>query len=107
MLVGTTNIDTNELSKHCNSAEDLIAYSDSLVPSYFRGVREIVNNQRYYTAVILRNFYKNDYNKWHPLCNALLTGVRVVGSLTDIYTCKDLLQECDAHMIYKFLDKTD
>lgn len=105
MLVGTIDIDMNELAKKCKSVNQLKAYSDELVPVYFRHVKEIVDNQRYLTAVCVRNILQDDYNKWKPLCTGLLEGVRITGSVTDLYSCDDLLRSCNVPLIKKFLEK--
>ena len=105
MLVGMTNIDTSKLPDACKSVEKIIAFSDSLVPPYFSHRKEIIDNQRYITAVAVRNLYANDYNKWKPLCTGLLEGVRVTGSVNDLYSCDELLRACDTKAILTFLEK--
>ena len=104
MLVGTLNISSDEINK-CKNGDALIAYAERCVPSIFRHVTEIVHNQRYLLALTVRKLYKNDYNKWHPLCKELLKGVRVTGSVSTIYTCADLLEVCDMKVMKKFLIK--
>ena len=105
MLVGVTNLNSDELLKHCGSAESLIQYSVELVPTYFRHQKAIVDNQRYLVAVYVRNLFKNDYNKWHPLCEGLLEGVHITGTVTNLYSCTDLLEACDTEILYKYIDK--
>ena len=105
MLVGTKSIDVSRLQVACRSITSLKSFSDSLVPSYFNHIKEILYNQRYLVAVAVRNLYKDDYNKWKPLCDGLLEGVRITGSVNDLYTCAELLSACDVKVIQAFLEK--
>lgn len=105
MLVGTKNIDIPNLKNACRSVQTLREYSDSLVPAYFSHIKEIVNNQRYLVAVAVRNVYKDDYNKWKPLCDGLLEGVRLTGGVTDLYSCSELLRACNVKVLKSFLEK--
>lgn len=104
MLVGSDSIDFNRL-KAMTSAEQLSDFAVELVPPLFRHVKEIVDNQKYLIALNVRKMYKDDYNKWHPLCEELLADVRVTGGIHSICTCQDLLHECDTKILSKFLQK--
>lgn len=104
MLVGMVNITKADIE----SAHDVQGLKDMalrMVPKMFQHRKEIVDNQKYLIALKIRSLYGYDYNKWAPLCEGLLEGVRVTGSIHDLYTCQDLLYECDTDMIDKFLEK--
>ena len=105
MLVGTTNFSMDKLTKVANNPEALSKYVEGLVPIFFRHIKPIVDNQKYIVAIALRNEYADNYNAWHPACTELLKGVRVTGSVTDIYTCADLLAACNVTDIKTFLSK--
>ena len=104
MLVGTLNISSEEINQ-CKTGTDLINYAERCVPSIFRHVKEIVDNQKYILATYVRKQYSYDYNKWYPLCKELLSGVRVTGSIVTVSTCADILAECDMNVMKKFLVK--
>lgn len=104
MLVGTVNITKADIES-AHNAEDLKALAVEMVPNLFRHRQEIVDNQKYLLALKVRSIFGYDYNKWAPLCEGLLEGVRVTGSVHDLYSCQDLLYECDIDMIDKFLEK--
>lgn len=103
MLAGTEQITVSEVKAHCGSYEQLLKYTYSKIPKSFRNVKEIVDNQKYIVALNVRKAYKNDYNKWHPLCEELLKGVRVKGCAYTITSCSQLLAECDLNVLNKFL----
>lgn len=103
MLVGTELITISEVKSHCSSYKALLNYTLSKIPKHFRGVKEIVDNQKYLVALYVRKAYKDDYNKWHPLCSQLLEGVRVHGCVDTLTSCTEVLEECDLKMLKKFL----
>lgn len=91
--------------KEATSVESLCQLATEQVPLLFRHIKEIVDNQKYLLALEVRKMCKNDYNKWHSLCEGLLEGVRVTGSIHSIYTCYELLNKCDKSLMEKFLEK--
>lgn len=106
MLVGTRNLSHDEI-KEATTVESLRRLATEQVPLLFRHIKEIVDNQKYLVALEVRKIYKGDYNKWHGLCEGLLEGVKVTGSIHTIYTCYELLNKCDFDMIEKFLEKDE
>lgn len=105
MLVGTTNISVAEIEACNKRVGALKRLAISKVPYLFRHIQAIVDNQTYYLALIVRNLYKNDYNTWHPICTSLLEGIHVTGCVDSIYTCADLVSECNIKDIRYFLKK--
>lgn len=106
MLVGTRNLPHDKI-KEATTVSALRKLAVSQVPLLFRHVKEIVDNQKYLLALEVRRIYKNDYNKWHGLCEGLLEGVKVTGSVHSIYTCYELINKCDFDLIAKFLEKDE
>lgn len=106
MLVGCRSIPSEQIQEALTVSQ-LKRLAVNSVPLLFRHIPAIVNNQKYLLALEVRKMYKGDYNKWHPLCTGLLEGVTVTGSVHDIYTCYDLLQECDMSIIEKFIEKEE
>ena len=105
MLVGTTDIPIAKLMHVANNPEKLKSFAEQLVPVFFRHIKPIVDNQKYLVAIHLRNECKGNYNAWHDACKELLKGVHITGSISDVYTCADLLAACNVTDIKTFLKK--
>ena len=106
MLVGCRGRPSEQI-KEATTVGQLKKLATNSVPLLFRHIKEIVDNQKYLLALEVRHLYKSDYNKWHPLCEGLLEDVKVTGSVHDIYTCYDLLQQCDMDVIEKYIEKEE
>lgn len=104
MLVGTRSIPST-LIKEAKTVGALKKLAEKQVPLMFRHVKEIVDNQKYLLALQVRKLYKHDYNVWHPLCEGLLEGVHVTGSIHTLHTCAELLSECDVNIMENYIDK--
>lgn len=104
MLVGTRSLSTDKI-KEATTPASLCALAEEQVPLLFRHIKSIVDNQKYLLALEVRKIYKGDYNKWHTLCEGLLEGAKVTGSVHTVYTCYELLNKCDKGLMERFLDK--
>lgn len=92
MLVGTSNVNEVQLIKSCKSYERYCEYCDSLVPDAYKHRQDILMNQRYYCALIIR---KSNALSWgvkkdlintimeHNKATGLTSAVLEVGLLTD------------------------
>ena len=105
MLIGSSYITENELEVSATSGNRLRKIAESKVPKIFRHVTEIVDNQIYYIALLVRKQYSNDYNKWHPVVTEALEGVKITGCLDDIRTCEDLLRSCDLEVLKTYIGR--
>lgn len=107
MIVGEKYLDLDALKKACVDSTTLINYTLSLIPTPVRHIRAIVDNQRYYVALHVRNF---KHIPWYPrmeLCNALLSGVRVQGVANELYDYKDLLAAINVETFQKLWEREE
>lgn len=79
MLVGKSNVNLQELLAHTATAEAFIEYSDSLVPSEFRHVKAIIDNQRYLCCLLLRQSKSISWDKKKEILDCVLYDVHIVG----------------------------
>ena len=106
MLLGTTHITEDELRQCGINAERLRQLAVSKVPTIFRHIKPIVDNQVYYTATLIRSLYEDDYNRWFPLCNELLENIKITGELDRIVECSEVLMECNLEVMLEYLERS-
>lgn len=95
MLVAVIDIDTEFIKQHQMEPESIVRYAVSLVPSWAVHIRGIVDNQRYYVAVRVRNMLTIAYKTREAITNALIREISLYGMLNDFITLDELLDECD------------
>ena len=95
MLIGTNQIDYTEIYKRANTPEDLVLYVESLVPIWANHIQAIVYNQRYYTAVIIRNMLQIPYKTREACTNALLEGISINGVMNGFIPITDIIDHCN------------
>jgi hypothetical protein len=67
----------------------------SLVPKQFRQHEAIINNQKYYLALKLREETKIKYNTRVKLTTALLEGVYITGTINTFMEVQELFDYVD------------
>ena len=105
MVVGSVDIDIDELKNVVNSNDDILEYSDSLVPVWARHIRGIIHNQRYYVAITLRNIISIPYKTRKPQISRLLEGVVLSGVANNICSIDDIIDMCDKDKLVEALQK--
>ena len=104
MIVGTKNINYEEIIRLAlKEPHNLLTYIDNLVPPIVRHIPEIVNNQRYYIAIMLRKNSNLDYYNVKRICNIILDGVEVFGYAGVFIDIKEILSKCSISYILKRL----
>lgn len=105
MIVGTKTIPRDSLILASKSVKELIEFSDSLVPRVIRHNINIINNQRYLTAIEVRRIKSIDYDRRKYLCEKLLEGVSVRGTINTIIDFSDIMSESNVSMILRYMFK--
>lgn len=103
MIVGTANIDTILLCKHCGSAQQFREYSLSLVPELFRNCHQICNNQLYLCCIELRRANEISWDKKKSIIDECI-GIRIFGYLDEIIEINTILSFCDKNKILSYLE---
>lgn len=99
MVIGSKNLTT--LYRHLGNLEE---YSISLIPRLFSNNREIINNQKYFVALGVRNLSFLDYNTRVDLCNKLLEDIYLTGSLDEFIEIAELYDFVDFNrLLYNLL----
>lgn len=92
MLVGKSNINDVDIRKHCRSYEDYCKFCDSLVPEAYRHKVEIIMNQRYYCALLMRKSSIISWDIKKDLINVIMEKNQVTG-FTDTVLEVGLLED--------------
>lgn len=106
MVVGNS-VDRRKLVRASNNLEDLIKYSDSLVPKCFRHIKELLYNQRYLVAIELRNVKSIDYYKRNQLANELIKDIYISGTFNEITYLEDVMAYADMDKVFKYIFKEE
>lgn len=102
MIVGKRNVDINELVRHINTAEEFVAYTDSLVPKDFRHVVAICDNQRYLCVALLRNSTLVSWEQKKAIIDSILSNVTISGYVSEIIETDHLLSICNLSRLDSF-----
>ena len=103
MIVGTTNIDYSILKSFVGKPEDLVAYVESLVPTWARHIPAIVYNQRFYIAIHLRKVLTIPYKPRMELVNALVKDINIQGVMSNFTAITDIISVCDKTALVEML----
>lgn len=95
MIIGTTQIDYNEVKLFVSEPTSLITYVENLVPCWARCIPHIVDNQRYYVAIHIRNVLSIPYKTRMAAANALIEDIRVSGIMTAFTPITAVIDSCD------------
>lgn len=107
MLVGTTDVNSTELRKYVNFPEKLVTYTEELVPVWARHMTCLLENQRYYVAVLLRNMIQIPYKTRESCIEALLSNISISGVMGTFIPITDIIEFCDKEMLIKALSQDD
>ncbi len=104
MIVGTTKLDYERLKQFEGNPDELIEYVDMLVPSWALHIKGIASNQRFYVAIHLRKLLTIPYKPRMELVNALVSGIRIAGVITQFTPITDIVDICDKQLLVKMLE---
>lgn len=104
MIVGTKDVEYSAIRAHCTDVETLSNYCEMLVPRIIRHDKRIVNNQKYYIAMIVRTMQSIPWNRRKELYEGLLRGVSVTGVINTIYDFNDVLNDIDIDKLARYIN---
>lgn len=105
MIVGTSNIDLSKLKSAVLNGEDIVDYSNSLVPVWARHIKGIESNQRYYVAITLRGMSSIPYKMRKPYIDRLIDGITLSGVANNVCTIYDILNMCNKDKLIESLKR--
>ena len=107
IVVGTKDIDFEELKNAVSDRSTLEHYAVSLVPRCLRHVQAIVDNQKYLVALYLRDMQSIPYKLRKLRCEELLSGISVTGVINTVVDFEDILMQVDMDMLVTYLFADD
>lgn len=105
MIIGSTDIDYNNLRKFIGKPDELVVYVEESVPIWARHVQHIVDNQRFYVAIHLRGMLTIPYKPKMELVNALIDGIHINGVMSCFTEIKDIVDACDKTKLIALIEK--
>lgn len=105
MLIGSENLDYQVIKNLVGDDRAIVEYSDSLVPKWARHLPCIINNQRYFTALHIRNMLQLPFSDRKRLCNALIKDCSIHGIVNEFVPIQRIFEECDNDLLIKLLRK--
>lgn len=105
MIVGTKDVEAYDVAQYCRDVITLRNYCDSLVPRILRHNQTIINNQRYFIALVVREIKSIPYSKRKTLYEGLLEGVSITGLANEIYDFDDLMMKVDVDKLATFINR--
>ena len=103
MIIATKEINMAEIRKYINDLESLVYYVESLVPRWIAHNEYIIANQRFYTAVTLRNTLTITYQQRNDAAEILVKGIHIFGNPTTVTTIADILSLCDKQALIEMI----
>ena len=105
MVIGTKDLNYDIIRTFVNHPEDLPSYSDSLVPIWAQHITAIINNQRYYTAIMVRNMLTIPFKERKLMVDYLIKGITLVGVVTDFVCIEDIIKACNEEELLRVLEE--
>lgn len=103
MVVGTTYIDYNKINTFVGHPSQFKDWVDSLVPCWAKHIEGIIDNQRYYIAIHLRQVISIPYVQRMELINPLIENIKIKGSVDGFVAITDILALCDTKVLVEAL----
>lgn len=95
MIIGSDVFKPEVIKKFVHNPEDIVAYSDSVIPLWARHIPNIKNNQRYFFAVKVRGMLTLTYKQRKSLIDRLIDGVQISGSMRQFISIDNIIAACD------------
>ena len=105
MIIGTQVVKTDELLVYVDNPTGLVAFVEDLVPVWARHISCLAHNQRFYTAIHLRNVLTLPYKVRMSMATTLLSGIQVRGIMSSFTPITDILDICDKEALIKMLEQ--
>lgn len=107
MIVGTANINIDELLKHVLDEQELIDYIDSLIPPLFREVEKIRMNQRYLCAMQIRNSLAIEWGKKKEVAEFLESDIEVTGYTDSLLEIEAIYDGCNHEKLNEYMSNME
>lgn len=103
LIIYTKNINWVTMQGVFDAPDTAANYVKNLIPQWALCVPSIVNNQRYYHAINVRNATSVPYKVRTPVVQSLVEGISISGICTDFITIDELLNACDKDSLITLL----
>lgn len=103
MIIGCKVVDIPSLKRACVSVDRLVTYATELVPTPLQHLTQIVDNQKYFVALQVRQLQSLPWRKRKELCEGLLSGIRIKGMPDGFYDYTDILLAIDKEAFVRYL----
>lgn len=105
MIVGTKDINLEELAKHVKRYDTLETYCLSLVPKYLQHWSEIVMNQKYLVALSIRKLEAIPYKVRKDTSERLLKGIHITGVPTHLVDIDDMMCMVNVDNLMRYIEE--
>lgn len=105
MLIGSTDIDNELVTELVDNHKALIAYAESLVPLWAKHLPHVINNQRYYMALMIRNMLHISFYVRMSACKCLMEGCYICGIVNEVIPISRVFDACNTELLVKMLKK--
>lgn len=103
MIIAERKLDYSYLKDNISNTEKIVDYAIGLVPKWARHIESVVDNQRYYVAIHLRNMLSIPYKLRSNATNKLIDGITISGMMSDFVTIDEILNECNKEQLVQAL----
>lgn len=103
MLVGSKDINLDDLKVASSSDRQLEEYAISLVPKCIRHMEKVIDNQKYLLALYLRDMSSISYTIRKQRCENLIKGISITGVINTVIDFEDVLLEVDMDLLVMYL----
>lgn len=102
MVVGKVDVDIKELVRHTATFEEYRDYCATLIPSAFRHVSSLVDNQCYVCFLKLRNSKDVSWDFKKSFGNEIMRKISVTGIMSSLIEAEGLLQFANIERVQAF-----
>lgn len=102
MIIGTANVNLNDLAEHTTTPEEFEDYCVSLVPKEFQHVKAICDNQKYYCCLLVWGIKALSWEKRKLIKGEVTKKLRVVGFTDSLIEAATLLGLVNMKRVEKF-----
>ncbi len=103
MLIGSDALNYSVLHSLAGDTKGLLAYVDSLVPTWARHIPELKMNQRYFAAVHIRNMLNIPFAQRKEMYTALIEDCSVHGLINNFIPISQIFDLCDTAALAELL----
>lgn len=103
MIIGEKNLNIDELKVALKTRATLNKYIMSKVPRILQHHQQIVENQKYLTALHIRNMKELNFNHRMNIVNEMIEEVSINGAINTLYDLEDIIASVDFDLLLKSL----